>query len=453
MEERKRIELGPQPGPQTEFLATEADIAIYGGAAGGGKSYALLLDPTRHYHNGKFAGVIFRRNTTQVRNPGGLWDASRNMYPLLQCEPKETTLEWHAPTGWKMKFAHLEAEATVFDWQGAEIPWIGFDELTHFSEFQFFYMLTRNRSTSGVPGAIRATTNPDPDSWVAKFIEWWIDQETGLPIPERAGKLRWFIRTNDEMHWADSKEELEQRFGADCMPKSVTFIPAKLTDNKILMEKDPAYLANLKAQDRVQQARLIDGNWKIKAAAGLYFKGHMFQVVDAIPAAVVQSVRYWDRAATEPNPSNKDPDFTAGLKMSKLADGRFIIEDVARFRHGPHKRNSLIKNVATADGRQVTIGLEQEPGASGKTEVAYLISELAGFTVRAFSPTGDKVTRAGPASSQAEAGNILVLRGAWNKEFFNEAENFPEGGHDDQIDALSGAFTMLSVPKREFNIS
>src|SRR5271170_1350450 len=115
----------------------------------------------------------------------------------------------------------------IYDGQGAQVP--GFDELTHSTKSQFFYMMSRNRSMCGVRPYIRATCNPDADSWVAEFISWWIDQETGLPIPERAGKVRYFIRVNDAVLWGDSPAELRQRYGEDVQPKSVCFIPAKLT--------------------------------------------------------------------------------------------------------------------------------------------------------------------------------------------------------------------------------
>ena len=132
--------INPQPGPQEAFLGTYADIAIFGGAAGGGKSYTLLIEPLRHLENKEFGGVIFRRTTKQARNEGGLWDTSMLIYPHLKATPKESTLEWDFPSGMRVKFAHLEHEKNALDWQGAQVPFIGFDELTHFTEYQFFYL-------------------------------------------------------------------------------------------------------------------------------------------------------------------------------------------------------------------------------------------------------------------------------------------------------------------------
>jgi tetratricopeptide (TPR) repeat protein len=116
--------------------------------------------------------------------------------------------EWRWPRGGKIKFSHLQFETTVYDWQGAQITLICFDELTHFSAHQFFYMVSRSRSTCGVRPYIRATCNPDADSWVADFLSWWIDPESGQPIPERAGVLRYFVRIAEKIVWADLRSGL-----------------------------------------------------------------------------------------------------------------------------------------------------------------------------------------------------------------------------------------------------
>lgn len=444
----------PQPGPQTEFLASTADIAIYGGAAGGGKSFALLLEPIRHYHNSKFGGVVFRRNTVQVRNEGGLWDESINIYLQLQGKPREAVLEWTFPSGARMKFAHIENEKTVYDWQGSQIPYIGFDELTHFTEMQFWYMLSRNRSMSGVPGYVRATCNPDADSWVRKLIDWWIGED-GYPIKERSGKIRWFIRQDDEIIWGDSREELIERFGEEQMPKSFTFISASIQDNKILMQKDPAYLSNLHALSRVERLRLLGGNWNVRQAAGMYFQREWFEIIDVLPGNSTQKVRYWDRAATKPNESNKDPDYTAGVKMHKYSNGIYVIEHVGRTRDTPLRVEQFVKNTALQDGYDTTICIEQEPGAAGVADADNYVRLLAGFNVRVRKPTTDKLTRALPFSAQAERGNIKILRGAWNDAFLAELENFDglgKTGHDDQVDAASQSFNELCGNQSVFDV-
>lgn len=278
-EGNERIELRPQEGPQERFAACEADIALYGGAAGGGKSFALLMEPLYHTGNPDFGAVIFRRTCPEITNEGGLWDESFKLYPKVGADPRMVDLSWRFPSGASVSFGHIQREADVLKWHSSQIALIEFDELTTFTEHQFFYMLSRNRSTCGVRPYIRAGCNPDAASWVARLVEWYIDPTTGMPIPERAGKLRWFVRDGETLRWADSKDELLKSY-PDLLPKSFTFIPARLEDNRIQCERDPAYRANLMALPRVERERLLRGNWLISAAEGEwpaeYFGRHLW---------------------------------------------------------------------------------------------------------------------------------------------------------------------------------
>lgn len=424
-------------------LATKADIAVFGGSAGGGKSYALLLEPLRHYNNPRFGAVVFRRTSVQIRNEGGLWDESYALYHQLGGHPREAFLEWTFPSGARVKFAHLEHEKSVYDWQGSQIPLLAFDELVHFTEKMFSYMISRVRSMSGVPGYVRATCNPDADSWVRKFIDWWIGED-GYPRRERCGKLRWFIRRDDEMIWADTRQELIDRYGEDELPMSVTFIPSKLDDNPALLQKDPTYRAKLRALSRVDRLRLEGGNWNVRATAGTLFQREWFPVIDAIPAGWVDALRFWDRAATKPSAENKDPDWTEGLKLLKYADGSFVVADLRSAQDTPGQIETLIRNVASHDGYGVRIMSQQDPGSAGVGEAEHFTRMLQGFVVKTETMPKDKVTRAKPVSAQAEAGNIRVLRAPWNDAFFQQLENFPDGAHDDKVDVLSGAFNDMA---------
>jgi predicted phage terminase large subunit-like protein len=445
VEQAEITTIGPQPGPQEMFLSTGADIAIYGGAAGGGKTWGLLLEPLRHIENPGFGAVFFRRTTVQIRNEGGLWDESARLYPAIGGSPKEHDLWWRFPRGSSVTFAHLEHDKNVFDWQGSQIPLICFDELTHFSEKQFWYMVSRNRSMCGVRPYIRATCNPDADSWVAKFIAWWIDQATGYPIPERAGKIRWFVRVDEVLVWADTAEELLERYPS-IPPKSVTFIPAKLSDNVALTTADPSYYANLMALPKVERERLLGGNWKIRAAAGLLFQRAWVKIVDALPAGL-HLVRGWDLAGTPKTESN-DPDWTTGTKVGRALDGQFYVAHHCRLRDTPAGVERLITNTASQDGMVTEISLPQDPGQAGKSQVLNLTQKLAGYTVRSSPESGDKATRFGPFSAQAGVGNVSVLRGDWNDEWFDALEAFPEATHDDDADSTSRAFNHFLNPMK-----
>ena len=266
-------EIRPQKGFQTDFLSSSADIVIGGGAAGVGKSFSLLLDPLRDVHRPGFAGVALRRTTPQIKNPGGLWDESTKLYTQIRPMPihQSQGLTWNFHSGAKIKFNHLEHEKNIYDHQGAQYAWIGFDELTHFTAKMFWYLISRNRSVCGIKPRVRCTTNPKYDSFVRELIGWWIDED-GWPIPERCGQLRYFVRDNDTEVWGDSIEEvlgliphitdnLEGGIDPHTLVKSLTFVPGSIYENKILLSADPGYLANLQAQDEQERLRLLEGNW------------------------------------------------------------------------------------------------------------------------------------------------------------------------------------------------
>lgn len=455
--ERERRKLfQPQPGPQTTFLTTSADIALYGGAAGGGKTWALLLECQRHIDNPEFGAVIFRRESPQITTQGGLWDTAQKLYSLKGGKPRENPqYEMRFPSGARVEFRHLQHEKNVYGWQGGQVPLIAFDELTHFTRKQFFYMLSRSRSVCGVKPYMRATTNPDADSWVAQFIEWWIEQEEGHPryglaIPERSGVIRYFAVVEGNAVWGGDREELARQVGLQPeLVKSFTFIASSIYDNKILLAKDPGYLANLHSQDIIEKARLLGGNWKIRPAAGLYFPRDKATIVATVPGRLVQVARAWDLAATERSPQNASPDATSGTLMGRLEDGRYIVLDN---RHGCWNSDDVdtqLVSAATSDRSAhpgIRIKVPQDPGQAGKVQVKAITRLLAGFDIKTSPVSGDKVTRARPLSSQWQAGNVLIKEGQWNDAYLKEMDAFPTPGvHDDDVDSSSDAFEEVAL--------
>lgn len=174
---------------------------------------------------------------------------------------------------------------------------------------------------------------------------------------------------------------------------------------------------------------------------GGMFKVDHFQILPQMPPMnhVVKTVRYWDKAGTEGGRGA----FTVGVRMSLLSNGHWVVEDVKRGRWGTHEREAIIQETARNDGTRVIIWIEQEPGSGGKESAEGTIRNLAGFTIYAERPTGDKAFRADPYSVQVNNGNFALLNGEWNREFLEEHRFFPYSTFKDQVDASSGAFNKL----------
>ena len=450
-DKKDAFQLAPQAGPQTQFMASSADIIIYGGAAGGGKTYALLLEALRHKDVKSFGAVIFRHNYNQITAEGGLWDASQKIFNQVPDahSRKSPKLHWRFDGGAKLSFAHIERDEDLKSWQGTEIAYIGFDELTHFTKHQFLYMLSRNRTTCGIRPYVRATCNPDSDSWVAEFISWWIDQETGYAIPERSGQIRWMVVLNDIIYWGDTPEELAKKYEVnveDC--KSVTFIASRLEDNKILMESDPGYLANLKAMTEVGTERLLRGNWKIKAAAGSFFKrSQVGEILTEVPKDLVAVCRGWDLAATDKD-EDDEAAFTAGVLMGRRENGRFVIIDVINRQLKAGDVRSTVLVTAKMDHAKYAWcrqRLPQDPGQAGKDQKASYMEMLAGFDVHMIPESGDKATRAEPMAAQWQHGMFDLVAGEWNEAYLNQLESFPDSKWKDMVDASSSAFNEITL--------
>jgi predicted phage terminase large subunit-like protein len=178
---------------------------------------------------------------------------------------------------------------------------------------------------------------------------------------------------------------------------------------------------------------------------GALFQRQWFGLVDAAPADLTL-VRRWDFAGSKPKPG-RDPDHTAGVLVGRSVAGRYYVLDVRRTRDTAGGVEALVKQTAELDGRGVPVRLEQEPGSAGLFVVDQFVRVvLPGWDCRGVPSTGDKAARARPLAAQAEAGNVYLVRGPWNKELLDELEVFPLGSHDDQVDALSGAFADLVLP-------
>jgi predicted phage terminase large subunit-like protein len=433
-------------GPQREFTRSRADVCVYGGAAGGGKTYGLLLDGARNHTHPSYNAVIFRRTSPQITAGGALWDTAMRVYKKLGADPLEHKLTFRFMSGATVKFSHMEHEKNAQDHQGAQYPYIGFDELTHFTKKQFFYLITRNRAPDGYRGAcvVRATTNPtdkdDPiGGWVRELIDWWIDPDTGYAIPERSGVIRYMIIEDDKIIWVP--ETYRDQDGQP--PRSFTFIPASVDDNPTI---DPKYKSTLRAQDVVTRERLLKGNWNISYKGGM-FDPSWFKVVPVAPDGI-KWIRYWDFAASEVKPG-KNPDWTAGAKVGMHGADMYIAH-IEHFRESPATTEMKVRLCADRDGPETDVALEEEKGSAGKFVAMHFKKNiLPDRVVFADSPSGDKTERASPWCALAERGQVYLVDGKWIPSFLSEAGTFPMGKKD-MCDSVSGAFKMLMSGNRVF---
>jgi len=308
------------------------------------------------------------------------------------------------PSGAKLTFGYLDADDDKYRYQSAEFQFIGFDELTQFTESQYRYLLSRLRRLKGsnVPLRVRSATNPG-----GVGHEW-----------------------------------VKQRFLIEGASQGRFFVPARLDDNPSLDAEN--YRKSLAQLDSVTRQQLLNGDWDAQASGGKFkrewFNGKFIDAKD-VPKGTLR-VRRWDLASTLPT-KGKDPDYTAGV-LATVKDGRFYILDVVHIRGTPQQTEKVVGETAESDGKEVVVKMEQEGGSSGKIATDYYArTVLFGYSFLAERSTGDKETRANPVSAVAENGNMYVVRGSWTTEYIDELVAFPFGSHDDMVDATSGVFSDL----------
>ncbi len=410
---------------QRDFLACGAYEVFAGGAAGPGKSEALVVAPLRWVHLGGFRAVLFRNTFPELERT--LIAKSRRIYPQRGGRYRELTHTWTFPSGAEITFAYLERDADVHRYQGAEFSFVGFDELPHFTEYQYRYLGSRLRSaTPGLPVRLRATGNPDGPhlEWVrARFAD-WIDGRLGP----------------GEVAWHDPEGQRVPKGTPDALSRC--YIPGRLAENVYVRDE---YRAQLMALDPVTRAKLLDGDWDACVGEGKLFHRDWWVHLDAAPADIEARCRAWDLGATVTG----DP--TRGVLLGRRPAGavpRWVVLDVATVRGPPHEVDALILATAARDGKAVTVCLPQDPGQAGIAQVQSLARRLNGFRVETKRPTAAKVTRWGPVSSQVGARNVGLVRAPWTPGLVAEGHSAPDGSHDDQLDALADAHAVLSEPLR-----
>lgn len=402
---------------QKVFLRTYAIEALFGGAAGGGKSSALLMSALQYVDVPGYSAILFRKTFADLSLPGALMDRAKDwLNPQEEIHWNANSYVFTFPSGARLSFGYLNNTNDYLRYKGAEFQFIGMDEVTEIRESDYRYMFSRlRRPASGplsqVPLRMRSASNPAPN-WV------------------------------------------RQRFIVEGKETGRIFVPSKLTDNPGIDAE--SYRQALSALDPIERRRLESGDWWA-TTLGTMFSRESFAVIDSYEVPEVTSnarvVRFWDLAATEPSFSNPDPDWTVGTLML-IDQGICYVLDIRKARVKGEKVEALIAQTAEEDGRGVAIRMEQEPGSSGKALVdQYARYVLPGYDFMGIRSTGDKVTRARPFAAAVANGNVRLVRGSWLSDFMDEASSFPEAcNHDDQVDATVGAFTHLmglGLPQRK----
>jgi predicted phage terminase large subunit-like protein len=400
---KKGIEYSPhKPWPkQQEFLSLQSFEALFGGAAGPGKSDAILMSALEYVHEPGYAALILRKTFKDLAQPGAIMDRAKSWFIPQGIHWSAEHKKFTFPSGATLTFGHLDAEDDVYQFQGAELQFIGFDELTQFSESQYTYLLSRCRRTKEqghIPLRVRAASNPGGKGHV------WV----------------------------------KERFVSPGCP-SRPFVPAVAADNPSLDVEE--YDAALSLLTPLLRAQLQKGDWDA-IAEGDFFNAEMCPVVGLSQTPyMVAVVRAWDLGYT------KSGDATVGVKMGRDALGHYYVLDVICVNLDIHERNVLMRDTAIADGTNVSIVIPEDP-AAGKEVVLGLVSNVfpKDCSVSTQRPHKAKKLRAQGYASQMNAGNVTIVRGPWNNDYKFQLSQFTgdeKGETDDQVDASSDAYTFL----------
>ncbi|QDP59442.1 MAG: putative terminase large subunit [Prokaryotic dsDNA virus sp.] len=486
MSKKEKSVIAPQKGSQELAMNIKADLIIYGGAAGSGKSHLMLMKSLPYINDPNYNASYFRRNTKQLTQQGGLISEAKKMYRPFKPKWHGTDKQFTFKSGATIAFNHLEHEKHKESYQGGQLSAVFFDELTHFSEGQFTYLLSRLRSDADVDGFAFASCNPKHDSWVVKWVEWWLDEE-GYPDKEKQGVVRYYYLIDEVPVFADTAEELKELYPdkarvynpvedtyVEVEPKTFTFIAGTIFDNPILIKNNPRYLAELNSLPRVERAQLLDGCWYAIPEASGYFKRDWLRKASCPPLGC-REVRAWDKASTEPSEVNRYPDFTASIKMLKdKNDEYYILGDYCptnfdkkepdikgRFRRRSGDRDNIILAQAKHDGEDCIIVMPQDAGQAGATEFQESSKKLIneGFVVKKDpTPTQrSKLNRFTPFASACENGLVHIIESSFPDKrtleyFYKELEMFDgerssSSRKDDVVDCTASAFNYLARQK------
>ena len=365
-----------------------------------------------------------------ILKSGAVWDESKQMFTDIDPKGKIKVkdLKYQFSSGAEVAFSHFERVDDTRNWQGSQISSCVMEELCQFEEEQFDYILSRLRTSANMKPNMRATMNPEADSWVKKYVSWYLYPEGhelfGRPDPSKQGIIRWFIRRSDGLVWGDSKEELLEKY-PDGIPLAFRFISASVFDNPYIQ---PSYIAFLNGLPKLEKEKLLYGNWEARVEATTYFQRSWCEEITAYdPSEITKLVRAWDFAATLKSDAVPSPDYTVSVLMAKTKTNDYIVLDVRRMRIRPGDWETQIVDAWEYDrqicGNVVTI-IPQDPGASGQMATSILCRALAerGIVTEKMRASGKKLDRFRPFSASSQVGSVKFLKGCGN-DYENKVVN------------------------------
>ncbi|MBI4612407.1 MAG: phage terminase large subunit [Planctomycetes bacterium] len=384
---------------QALFLLDGRREVLFGGSVGPGKSSSLLMAALMFAEIPGYAALLLRRTYSDLALPGALMAKAAEWLTGTGATWSEPEKTWTFPSGATLTFGYLDSKSDHLRYQSSEFAFIGFDELATFEEEQYRFLFSRLRRLAGSPLPLRMRSASNPSG---PGVEWVRRRFLDSTDPDRG------------------------------------FIRAGLADNPHLDQV--AYKASLAHLDPLTRRRLLEGDWTARAEGSL-FRREWFAIEDAAPGELAL-VRWWDLSA--------GGDYSVGLKLGRDALNRYHVLHVVRVQLPPAEVEAVVKRTAEADGVEVLQLFGEEPGSAGKALVDHYRRNVVPFArVEGVRETGPKYVRAQPVAGQAANGNVSLLRGAWNEPLLDELEAFGEDprtySHDDQVDALAGAYGYLAA--------
>lgn len=455
----------PPSERQSQFLALDCEEALFGGSAGGGKSVALLYDALAFIDVPGYVAGLFRLADEDWKGPDSLLTRANDWFAGTDAEWDAKLHSYRFPSGALVHFGsgsngHLKTLKRAY--QGIAFQFMGFDELGQWPEDCYRFLigsrLRAGENKRTVPLRSRSTANPGGEEWVReRFID-GATSAAGTPYREDwdACEGRPELLPQPAVYESPpSPEAIEvaERFGRRA--QGAFFVPSFLSDNPgFAGTRGEDYRMRMAQLDPVTRAQMEGGDWWINAQ-GKLFRKEWFQFIDEEPEGL-EWWRCWDLAGTAATKPGDDPAYTAGVRVALWQHHgepdrkRLVVSDLQHFREDPGGTELNVTATARVEGPNVRVLFEQEPGSAGKTVVHGYRTKLPGYTVEGFPKSGPKEEYWRVPSALAFNGDLVLVRGSWNKKLIDQLCGLPASKKKDIADALSiGAWKLLGYSRGE----